>query len=508
MSSTSHKLIKGSAFRTINFISQIVVTLFLMPFVVHNLGDRLYGFWSLIGVFIGYYGLLDLGLATAVNKHISGAIGSDDRDECNRIFNTAFSLYLGLGIIALIISFIIAGFAHIIAKNPEDASLFSKAILILGLNMAIGFPIRAFDGILTSQLRYDIISGIQFMTLILRTALIVVVLSAGYKVLALAVVTLLASIPGKIIIIHFSKKNLPFIRLNFRDWTRKNTKTLYSYGAYTFIAQLAYQLKFHIDPIVITSFMGLASVTHYRVGGRLVHYYDTLISRIMDIFLPVFSRQDGAKDYESLKKTFFFASRISICISTFIGFGLILWGKPFIQVWMGPEYLDAYPVLVILVMGFLFALWQRPSLDLIFGTAKHKIYSLLSLGEGVFNLLLSLILVRYYGLIGVAVGTLVPMIIMKVIIQPVYVCRVSSIDYGEYVSRMLKTAVIACVSLAIPTIMSLYFVAPDYSVLFPLGFVSLICYSFMVWFIDFTSEERQILYQSIFPRLIAKRSAR
>jgi O-antigen/teichoic acid export membrane protein len=38
--------------------------------MVHNLGDRMYGLWALAGAFIGCYGLLDLGLSSAVQRHI------------------------------------------------------------------------------------------------------------------------------------------------------------------------------------------------------------------------------------------------------------------------------------------------------------------------------------------------------------------------------------------------------------------------------------------------------
>ncbi len=46
----------------------IVVGLLLLPFVVAKLGQTGYGVWMLVGSIIGYYGLLDLGVSSAVSR--------------------------------------------------------------------------------------------------------------------------------------------------------------------------------------------------------------------------------------------------------------------------------------------------------------------------------------------------------------------------------------------------------------------------------------------------------
>ena len=185
-------------------------------------------------------------------------------------------------------------------------------------------------------------------------------------------------------------------------------------------------------------------------------------------------------------------------MASFMGFGLIFWGKHFIERWMGTDYLDAYPVLAILVLGFVLAIWQAPSFDFLFGTSKQKFVALINSIEGISNLILSLVLVRYLGLVGVALGTLIPMVVIKLLVQPIYVSRALSISYLEYMRRIVQTVTIACLSLALPTLISVKFGAPDYSVLFLIGLVSLIIYSLGVWLCQFTPSETRILRNAIF----------
>ena len=68
MSRTARKLASGFFFRFVNTIAAAVVSVVIMPFVVHSLGDRNYGIWTLVATFVGYYGVLELGLAAAVTR--------------------------------------------------------------------------------------------------------------------------------------------------------------------------------------------------------------------------------------------------------------------------------------------------------------------------------------------------------------------------------------------------------------------------------------------------------
>ena len=498
MSKTARILVKGSTLRTLYFFIQVAVLFFMTPFVVYSLGDRMYGFWTFVGMFIGYYGLLDFGLSLATERYIASAIGAEDKEEWNRIFNISLLIFTGIGLIALLISLILALVSPWFWSNIDDASLFSKVVLILGINMAIEFPLRAFTGVLTSQLRFDIMSILQLLTLFFRTALIVLVLVLGYKVLAMALVTALSGIPEKILKIYFAKKSLPTIQFNYKVWKRSTAKTLFSYSFYSFIFKIADILKFQVDFIVITALISLSAVTHYKIGSMLALQMQSLMVAVMGFMLPVFSRLYGKEDYDNIKKTFFFANKISIYIASFIGFGLIFWGKPFIEIWMGPDYLDAYPVLLILVLGLVFAFSQVPSLEFLLGTTGYKFVGIMSVIEGVCNLILSLILVRHFGLIGVALGTFIPISIVKLVIQPIYVSRVLNVHYFEYIQRIAKTIGFVFLALIVPALISKVFAAPNYTALLTLGFISFSIFTVSIWFFGFSSSEGEIIRGAIF----------
>ncbi len=90
----SQLAIYSSALRVVGLVTTTFIAFFMMPFVVHHLGDRTYGFWALIAAVLGYYGILDLGIVTAVQYHVGKAIGDGNPDSLVRSALTCALIYL------------------------------------------------------------------------------------------------------------------------------------------------------------------------------------------------------------------------------------------------------------------------------------------------------------------------------------------------------------------------------------------------------------------------------
>ncbi len=491
MPSVGHKLLFGSTIRIGTFAAQVLVAFFLSPFIIHTLGDRLYGFWTLIGAFIGYYGLLDFGLSIAVGRHMAGALGSNNEQAINKVYNTALPIFIAIGGIALLITFVIAYISPWILTNPEEIPLFRTVILILGCNMAIDFVARVYTGSLHAQMNFHIVSLVQIAALMVRTSLIVLALTAGYQILALACISFFTTSSSNVAYYYYARKKLPALRFNSKHFSRDTATTLFSYSFFVIIANVANLLRFQVDGFVIASFLSLAAVTHYSIASSLANYFVQFLVKIMSVFTPLFSRQEAQKAHEAIKETLYFATRISVAISSFIAFAMVAWGRPFIERWMGVDYQDAYPCLVMLVMGLLPLLSQQPAHSLLMATSKHKILAVINLLEGLLNLSLSLILVRYYGILGVALGTFFSLFISKLIVFPIYFTKISSFLYFEYMRNLLLYNLKCLFSLLIPLAITSWLVSADYGDLFLVGSLSAFFYALFLWVVLLDMKDRK-----------------
>src|SRR5271168_4088948 len=77
--------------------TNVVVGIFLSPFIVHRLGDAAYGIWVLIFSVTGYYGLFDLGIRSSIIRYVSKYVATDDVEDLAKLVNTALFTYSCLG---------------------------------------------------------------------------------------------------------------------------------------------------------------------------------------------------------------------------------------------------------------------------------------------------------------------------------------------------------------------------------------------------------------------------
>lgn len=491
LGSIGRKLLSGSALRIGNLIGAALASFFLMPLIVHHLGDRVYGFWSLASAFIGYYNLLDLGLSSAVSQYMCIAIGRKDETECRTVFNTALALQLLVGLAALIVTAALAIATPWFCHEPSNVPIFRKVIIILGVNAALGFPARVYWAVLESEFRFDLQSWLSLMNLAIRTGLILAAILSGGGLLALSWMALISTLPTMVLQIWLARREVEWARLDRRFAQLNRVKNLFSYSVYSFMAYIADLVRFQLDPLVISAMIGLVAVTHYKVAGILAQYYMQIISVSVGMLLPVFSRLHGAGDRGDLEQAFFFGTKLSCCLSVFIGLLLTGWGKPFIERWMGAGYEDGYLPLVILSIAVLLDTSQRSSADLLYATFNHRFYAWTNCAEAVINLGFSLLLARPFGILGVALGTLIGAIAIRTIVQPWWVCKVSNLQYARYMRFMIRNLVSAGLVAAASWGAVAWSLRPSFAWLSASGLCAAGIYLAGSWWLIFDRDERK-----------------
>jgi len=491
------KLLSGSVLQVISLFASALASFFLMPFIVHHLGDRLYGFWALAATTIGYYSLLDFGLSVAVSQFISVAIGRSETSECRAIFNTALRIQSLIGVVALLATGAIAFATPLLCHNPADVPVFWRVIVVLGVNAAITFPTKVYAGVLEAEFRFDIQSSLAILGVVLRTGLVFWAVWAGGGLLSLAWMTLLATLPITALQIWFARREAPWARIGSGGFELTRVKNFFSYSIYTFLTLLADVVRFQIDTILIAAFIGLEAVTHYRIAGLLAQYYIQIIAGSLGMLRPVFSRLHGAADSKRLEKTFFFGTKISLCTSIFLGLALIGWGKPFITRWMGVRYDDAYLPLVALSLAVFLDLCQKPSIDLLYATFKHRFYTYMNWAEGLLNLMFSLILVRPLGILGVAMGTLIGAFVIRIVVQPWWVCKATRTSYAVYIKFLAENLLRCGCLMGLTIALCAWGLRPGYPWLLSSAICATVVYGVLSLFLVFNGAERRQLLAAL-----------
>ncbi|MGO8793596.1 MAG: flippase [Candidatus Sulfotelmatobacter sp.] len=442
----------------------VAVGIFLSPFILHRLGDTAFGIWVLIFSITGYYGLFDLGIRSSIVRYVSKFTATGEYEELAKLINTSLFSYSCTGVLTMLVTLVgawqVDRMFHI---PPAFHSTARWLLLMVGASVAVGFPAGIFSGFLEGLQDFYINNWTNVVSTLTRAVLIVIALQHGYGLLTIALITvvlpLLASILRGILALRLCP--VPF---GLKYVNRTTFRQIANYSGVTFMIMVAGRLKFKTDEIVIGTFMSAAAITYFNIGARIVDYAGLVVTQLSQIFAPMSSQSDAWGDMARMRKIFLVGNRacgftiFPVCVI------LLILGKSVIEVWVGKKYIaTSYPVLVIMILCC--TLWwaQGASGRILFGMSKHGTWAVVTLVEGIANLILSIILVRPYGIIGDALGTAIPLTCSMLFFMPQHLCKKLGIRLVTFVRESYTLPLLLCLPLAaVLLLMRRWFIPHNY----------------------------------------------
>lgn len=436
----------------------------LTPFMVRHLGDRDYGLWAAVFSLTGYFGLFDQGIRPSLVRYVSRDHAAGDAEGLAGTINSALVLYAGVGVLTLLAAAVVAYEAH--AWLRVDHALLDvapKLVLILGATLALGFPLGVFGAVLSGLQRYDIANAIGMAIGVLRLAVFTGVLAAGGDLLALAWAQLVVNLLGHVASAVAARRLLPHVALGPR-WVRRGAmRRIASYGGWAFVGALASNIAYQTDSIVITFFLGVSQVTPFAICSGLVENARSLVYGATFVLAPTASELDTLGEGRKLRAMLVAGSRYSVLVSWPVLIGLVIFGSNLLRTWVGPKYAPDALLLAVLTLPTMVALPQSTAGSVLFGISRHRGVVLIAMLSALVNLGLSVWwahspgLMRQLfgdtvppGLVGVAMGTALPLLLLSGIGTAVYACRVLGEPLGAYAwNGMLQPALVS-LAFAVP----------------------------------------------------------
>jgi O-antigen/teichoic acid export membrane protein len=419
------------------FVSQVVVTLVAAPILIHGLGDDRYGLWALVESILAYLSLFDLGIAASLVRYVARFEAESDQKSLNRMFNTSLALFAGAGLAVMaVVSALAVGWSNPLGAPEQFAWEVRILLLLLGANLAAGLPLGVFPTVLDGLGRYPVKTIIRTSCLLVRTVVVISVVRSGHGLIALAIVSLVFTAVENGAHAYAVRRYLPGLRISLAWVDRSTFRLIRGYSAYSFLAMIAGRVSFQTDAIVIGAFLAPKAITFFVIGARLVDYTKSLFRSITTVLTPAVSALDARGHVEAIRDILVDGTRYVLWIVVPIELGLLLLGKPFLALWLGPEYANLSTLsLQILSIPMALVVAQFVAARILYGVDRVRQFALTVTVEAGVNLALSLLLVRRMGIEGVALGTALPNLLSTVIV--VYLTlRYLGLPAGRYIRRV------------------------------------------------------------------------
>lgn len=434
----------GTISQWISMAVTIGLGLAVTPIIIRRLGNESYGLWGLVASFVGFYGLFDFGLSQAVSRFLGNAIGAKDIREFNRVASTGKCLFSCASLLVMFVAVIMIEPAQSILSIPEEyAKQFGALILLSATSVTISLVMAVYAGALLASEDFVPLSCIRTGGAVIRSLGSLLVILAGKGVVGLAVVSVASGVLEQVIIFLRCRKRLPQMRASFFAFETKVARALIGFATASFVVIIAEIVRSKLDIMLVTRFGGLSQAGLYAIALTVFRYFFRAMAAVLGIAWARLNNLHGKGDLAEFQAFFLRASHMAAACSALASGFLIGLAPWLIRLWVGGNYGESAIVVRILIGGYFLDFATYLGIGSLYATARHRYYAAQTAVEAIASFTLAFILGSKFGMNGVAVGIVVPIVVVKLTIQPWYVARNLSIGLPVYWFRVVAMATLA-----------------------------------------------------------------
>jgi len=440
-----------------------IVTILLTRVLVHGLGNFYYGLWVLVSSVLDYYGLLDMGVRYSMQRFVARYGGANERQALNETFMTGASMAACIAtaafLLCAVLLIVLPGFFKL---SGESRSLFRTLLVIQTFTLALDFPARIMGAYLCGLHRFDLFNGAGITWGVSRGLVFWAVIRMGGKVTAIALAQLIIVAGMFVLYWAFVKFADPQLSLGWKHTSWARTRELIHFSVFVFISDLGDRLRFYTGVIIISRMLSVALSTPWNVITKLMDTFKMAFYPITGPLNTEANRLEGGQKFEASRNLFLRSTKICMLLAFAGTTVLVTHGRDILHFWIGEGFTSNYNVLFVLAIGYCVILGQSASNVFLYVRSRQRQLAAWTLAEGLTNVMLSIYWSRHYGILGVALGTTVPMLIVRLGIQPFYTLHVMEVTWSEYLTKsLLRPALVTALVLAVASATGLLRRAPN-----------------------------------------------
>lgn len=411
--------------RTKNAIRNIVwgivnrIIVMLLPFLnrtilIYILGTEYLGLDSLFSSILQMVNIAELGFGSAIVYNMYKPIAEHDNKKICALLNLYRKVYRYIGGIVLVIGILIVPVLPYLVKSelPKEINLYILYFIFLG-NTVLGYWLFAYKkSIILANQREDISSKINTVVILIKTFLqvfFVYILKNYYIYILLMPIT---TIIENIIIAIITEKQ-------FKEYTPKGELGKDTYLDIKrrviglMIQKVCSTSRNSLDNIIISAYIGLNAVAIYGNYYYIMNALHSLVASLTSSISAIVGNKIVKNSPEENHKEMLMFNFMYMWFASNITVVLLVLYQPFMKIWVGESMLLSDEVMIAMCVYFYTQCIGdvRSTYHVACGLWWEGKYR--SVLETLSNLILNIILGRYFGIMGVVCATLVSLIVIN-----------------------------------------------------------------------------------------------
>ncbi len=386
------------------FIVSALAGFILPSLFIKHYGSETNGLIGSIKQFIAYLALVEAGVGAASIAALYVPLIDNKTQKINNILTATKHFYQRSGHIFFTLLILIAACYPSLVRDEINPVISGMMVIILGLGgVAEYYLIGKYRVLLTADQKSYILSMIQTGSILLSTATSVILVNNNANILVVQAVATLIYLSRYFLIRTYFSREYPYV-----DFKGKPDISAISQRWSAFIHQIAGIVVFNSPIVIITVFCGLKDVSVYVVYALVFTAVGSLIGTFSNGLLASFGEVIALKDIGVFRKAYNNFEYIFYAVLAWAFTCTALLIMPFMAVYTEDftdfNYIRPDVATLFVLVGVANNIRIPP--NIVVAAAGHfRETQYRAILEAVINIVASLILVQYLGVVGVLLGS-------------------------------------------------------------------------------------------------------
>ena len=413
---------------TLSRILNAVLGFITVPLLLGYYGKAEYGLFSIATACNGYMHLLDLGMNTGAVKFYSQWKAEGKIDKVFRVARSNITFYIIISVINILMLLAVAFFGESLFSVSHDQFLQIRACLcIIALFSMISWVTTVFNQLLIADKQMTFTMQVQCVQTILKAVLVFCVFYAHLE-LTIYFFFLTALVAVAFLPYAYKCKKDNLIDSFMPAWYWDDFKVVITFSLSIFALSLFQVTATQSRPIILSMFAqnGATSVADFRILEVVPSLIIMIGGTFSGIFLPKTAEMVARKDETAMQKFAYKWTKYTTVVVAFMCFPFMLCAKETLSAYVGNEYANLSPWLIIWCVTVLIQMHTTPGNALVLAHGKTKLLVQVTACGCVASMILNIVLCKYFN-----VGS-------AIIAYFIYVCFIIGLYYVSFYKKLLN----------------------------------------------------------------------
>jgi len=437
--SRTHRASIAAMFAYLQFALSIAVGIALVPFVLHQVGQRLYGYWLASGEILAYAAMADFGVMGVVPWLIAEADGRKDRAAVRRLMSTAFYAALAVSAIYAVLVLVLWRIAPAVLNlSPADRTSIVGPLAIIACVTAIVMPLRVAGSALMGLQDVKFYGALTTATWAVDLVITVTLLYNGYGLYALA---LGAAIPSALGVLATAVRLRVIAPDLFGHWPRPlvdDVARLFREGFGAWMGAWGWRLSAATDAIVLASLGQPVWITRLVMTAKLGQTLTQMSWVPGDSSLVGLAQLSGEQQPERVRAAVGALFRVYLALATAGACIILAVNGAFVRGWLGTNIFGG-PALNAVLATLIVVATMTHGLSVMTSVLGRRMHvGVVTLTSGIVQVALAFVLARRIGLIGIPLASLCAQLFLLIPLLFPALSSQSGLTWGAFLREVAQ----------------------------------------------------------------------